>query len=215
MNRNPVHRRLLDFNNERSASHRFRRRRFERFLEALQVKKAESILDVGGSAQSWEGTGFEPDVTILNLELPQHPSEPFRWVQGDGCDLERFADQSFDIVFSNSLIEHVGDFERQMKLAEEIRRVGRKHWIQTPNKHFPMEPHFLFPFAQYMPPPVRRFIARKWPFSYIRMFKLDPDYQASHIWLLNRKQMAVLFPSSSILQERFLGLCKSLIAVQP
>jgi hypothetical protein len=55
------------------------------------------------------------------------------------------SDQEYDIAFSNSVIEHVGDWERQAAFASEIRRVGKNLWIQTPAKECPIEPHYLAP----------------------------------------------------------------------
>jgi hypothetical protein len=122
-------------------------------------------------------------------------------------------DKSFDIVFSNSVIEHVGPFEKQQLMANEIRRVGQSYWVQTPNKHFPLEPHFLFPFYQYLPHGARRVIAQRWPFSYPKLLDLDPIFEAEHIWLLAYFDMVSLFPDGKILREKVMGLTKSLIAV--
>ena len=66
---------------------------------------------------------------------------------GDATDLSPFKDKSFDIVHSNSVIEHLYNFENQKKMASEIMRVGQKHIVQTPNKYFFLEPHLsYFPF---------------------------------------------------------------------
>ncbi len=78
-------------------------------------------------------------------------------VKGDGRKLE-FDDSEFDIVFSNSVIEHVGSFEDQKKICEEILRVGKKFWVQTPSKSFFFEPHFLFPFFHWFPISIRKII---------------------------------------------------------
>ena len=72
----------------------------------------------------------------------------FKYVIGDACNLDMLSSKSFDIIYSNSVIEHVGR-ERQKEFANEIMRVGKKYWVQTPYKHFPVEPHFVFPFFQY------------------------------------------------------------------
>ena len=96
-----------------SISDTLRRSRFENFLLALQVKESDAILDVGGYQYCWEGSGLEKNVTILNIRLPRFQPKPYRWIQGDACRMDMFEDKYFDVVFSNSVIEHVGGFERQ------------------------------------------------------------------------------------------------------
>ena len=63
--------------------------------------------------------------------------------------MDFFKDKSFDAVFSNSVIEHVGTFEDQKMMANEVIRVTNFYFIQTPNLYFPIEPHFLVPFFQF------------------------------------------------------------------
>jgi len=177
------------------------------------VGRGDRILDVGGYAYFWDGSGLEQNVTILNVQLPQVRKGPFEWVEGDACCMGMFADQSFDVVFSNSVIEHVGAFERQAAMAREVRRVAGRFWVQTPYKHFPIEAHFVFPGFQYLPARLREVVAKGWPFSYAKMLGLDPIQEARHIWLLDRRRMSALFPDAELLLERFAGLPKALIAV--
>jgi hypothetical protein len=144
------------------------------------------------------------------------------WVtalRGDACDArEALAlagrETSFDLVFSNSLIEHVGGHARRVRLAEQIRGLAPRHWVQTPYRYFPLEPHWLFPGAQFLPARARVSIARSWPLVHTR-----PDNQAdareSVLWteLLGMTEMRTYFPDSRITWEQALGLPKSLIAV--
>lgn len=191
----------------------FRVKRFQKFIDILSISSTDEILDVGGSPEIWDGSGFEKNVTILNKNLPQDRSSAYNWVDGDACNMYKFANQSFDVVFSNSVIEHVGELNKQQEMASEIKRVGKKYWIQTPYKHFPIEIHFLFPFFQYLSKEIQLFLARKWPFSYAKNLNLDPEYEVEHIWLLDYKNISGLFPECDILKERFYGITKSLIAV--
>ena len=192
-------------------SRHYRQKRMLRLLKTMGLDSTSTILDVGGLPQTWIGTGFESRVTLLNLNFPRTKTEPFLYVTGNACDMRMFKDQSFDLVFSNSVIEHVGDFSKQKQMANEIYRVGKNYWIQTPNRHFPLEVHFLFPFFQYMPTPIRHFIAKTWPFSFSKIYNLDPIFEADHIWLLSASELQHLFPNGTLLKERFAGLIKSLI----
>lgn len=198
----------------RFISNTLRRRRFQEFLLILQVKQSDTILDVGGYQRFWEGSGLEKNVTILNIRLPESQPKPYRWVEGDACQMDMFEDRSFDIVFSNSVIEHVGGFKKQQHMANEIQRVAKKYWVQTPYKHFPIETHFVFPFYQYLPSPLRIAIVKTWPFSFAKLLDLDPVFEAENIWLLGYREMHALFPDARILRERFCGLTKSLVAVR-
>jgi len=195
-----------------NSKYSFRKNRLKLCFNILQITSNDSILDVGGNIYYWVGTGFEKNVTILNMQLPETLHNPFKWVQGDACAMSDFEVGSYDIVFSNSVIEHVGDFEKQKRMSQEVRRVGKKYWIQTPYRHFPIEMHFLIPFFQYLPKSKRKYIAKLYPFSFSKVFNLDTDYDLNHIWLLNKKNLKSLFPDSHIIEEKLFGFTKSLIA---
>ncbi|MDH5677236.1 MAG: class I SAM-dependent methyltransferase, partial [Nitrospinota bacterium] len=120
---------LFDHRRSNSLAARLRRKRFSLFRElAGKVERPIKILDVGGTADFWEKTGFlkdEPNVTITLYNLLANPSglpqlEP---VAGDARDMSRYPDDHFDIVFSNSMIEHLGEFEDQRRCASEMMRV--------------------------------------------------------------------------------------------
>ena len=121
-----------------------------------------TILDVGGYYHFWRDLPLQPQITLVNIDDPP-PSEElppnFTFVSGDGRSLP-FPAQSFDIVFSNSVIEHVGTYEDQQRFAQEVRRVGRSSCVQTPNRSFPLEPHFIGPSSPYLPRELQRFIFR-------------------------------------------------------
>lgn len=189
------------------------------FGETFQVSAESRILDVGGTASLWRLLPVAPRVTILNMPRANPDREEFDLVFGDGCALP-FSDQSFDIVFSNSTIEHVGDREKQQKFANEIRRVGRSYFVQTPNRWFPVEPHLLTPLIHWLPrswqlPIVRRFTVWEWmerPIEDRRRFYVE--HYLRDIRLLSGTQMMALFPGATILKERWLSLTKSVIVVK-
>lgn len=128
----------------------WRKRRFRLFISKIDPRPQDILLDVGGYPGTW--TPHPPLVAridCLNIHPvkwnPESaPNHSIRILIGDGCQLE-MSDQEYDIAFSNSVIEHVGDWERQAAFASEIRRVGKNLWIQTPAKECPIEPHYLAP----------------------------------------------------------------------
>jgi len=192
-------------------SARMRKKRLELFRKHIPIQAKATILDVGGSG-SWHWDALPEGVAITVLNICDKPPDcMFTYVKGSACDMGMFANGSFDIVFSNSVIEHLPTREDQERMAAEVRRVGKSYWIQTPNKHFPLELHLVFPFIQYFPERMRVAFAKIWPFSFQRMQGLDPVDDARAI-LLTRKTFRRLFPDATMLSERLLGLDKSLIA---
>ncbi len=84
--------------------------------------------------------------------------------------------------------------------AREIRRVSSRYFVQTPNRHFPIEPHYWLPFAQYTPKFVQDWLAAR--------FNVGEE-----INLLTAQELQDLFPDADIVRERFLRVTKSLIAI--
>ena len=210
---------LIDYKDPDSLVLRSRRKRFDFFLTQLdKLKKPVRILDVGGTQQFWDSMNFTDgsaiDVSLLNLSHQETGHPNFRSVVGDATDMKEFQDGHFDLVFSNSVIEHLFTWENQVKMAKEIRRVGKNYFVQTPNYWFPIEPHFVFPMFQYLPKSVR--------VSLISNFKLGnhPKYddrelaakKVEEVKLLSIGQMKRLFPDGSIYRDKFYGLNKSIVA---
>lgn len=113
----------------------FRTRRMKSFKEIFRVTKTTKILDVGGTYFNWTLVPDLPIPIIVNVSYPENDNKQTTWIVADGRRL-LFADRSFDIVFSNSVIEHLGTFENQLLFAKECRRVGRRYYVQTPNRWF-------------------------------------------------------------------------------
>jgi SAM-dependent methyltransferase len=124
-----------------------------------------------------------------------------------------FHDCQFDIVYSNSVIEHVGAIDQMVRMASEVRRVGRRYFVQTPYRYFPVEPHFVFPMFQFLPLSIRTLLVQNFNLGWIAR---QPDRkQAANevrsINLLSRRELQSLFPDGQMMEERLLGLTKSLI----
>jgi hypothetical protein len=189
------------------------------FERTFQISSRTRILDVGGSPLIWSFATVRPQLTILNLPTALDPAgASASLVAADGCRLP-FQDVAFDIVFSNSVIEHVGA-GLQQQFASEISRVGRRYWVQTPNRRFPVEPHLMLPLIHYLPKPLQRAIAGRFTIWQLlaRPSKAQRRYYTEHflneLKLLDRRELQCLFPDAQILNERMAGLAKSLIAVR-
>lgn len=189
------------------------------FEKTFRISSTTRILDVGGSPLIWQFARVQPQLTFLNLPSALEPgTRGERLVAGDGRLLP-FKDKAFDIVFSNSVIEHVGTRVDQQRFAREIARVGRRYWVQTPNRHFPFELHLMLPLVHHLPKSwqrliVNRFTVWQWVVrpseaqraAYIHHFLYELN-------LLGRKELAAIFPEARILSERIMGLAKSLVAI--
>ena len=210
---------LADNSRPDSMASRMRRKRFALFLSLLEsVEGPVRILDIGGTQQFWNVMmGSEPTrlrITLLNVVHQTVSSSAFVSAVGDARHLEGIGDGEFDVVFSNSVIEHVGTYEDQRRMADEVRRVGKRYFVQTPNRRFPIEPHFLFPFFQYLPVAARAWLLSSFNVGWYRRI---PDKQAARrevesIQLLTRSRFAKLFPGATLYEEKILGLTKSFVA---
>jgi len=195
----------------------FRERRFQFFLSLIKtLPRPIRILDIGGSNFFWEKMNFTqmPGIkfTLLNLYPQEVPGENFTAVVGDATQLP-FKDKEFDLVFSNSVIEHLFTKENQLKMANEIRRVGNNYFIQTPNLYFPIEPHWLFPFFQFFPIGVRVFLTQHfniggYPKTNNRAKALE---RVNEVRLLSKKEITELFPDGNCYEEKFFSLTKSFV----
>ncbi len=155
------------------------------------------MLDVGCGALGLRG--LEPELDITGVDLAERPDYPGQFVRADAASGLPFADDEFDLVYSSSVIEHVPPLRRQ-GFANEVRRVGRGWFVQTPALSFPIEPHSLLPFAHWLPVALRR--------PYWR-FGAAGDWE--EISLLSRRELEALFGPA--LPERVGPLAKSWVCV--
>jgi len=190
----------------------FRNRRMKLFMERFRITAQTTVLDMGGSVFNWMLLPIRPRITILNISNPEDGPEWAHYVVADGCNTG-LSSGSFDVVFSNSVIEHVGGIERQRQFAAECMRCGRGFFVQTPNRWFPVDTHTLAPFIHWFPQRIFRRLVRFSP--RLVLFKSSrrelEDFR--NLRLLARRDLQELFPGAQIIQERFWGIPKSLIAV--
>jgi hypothetical protein len=195
----------------------FRTKRVRRFLETFRPDRNVRILDVGGTPQFWT-VPVEAHITLLNLK----PLEDYELaylqpnmtaVVGDATRLP-FEDREFDIVFSNSVIEHVATYENQQAFAREAQRVGKGYWVQTPAYEFPVEPHYFTPFVHWLPKNWQRRLLRNFTLWGImgRPNKAVVEMALAELRLLTRMEFRSLFPEAELWIERCLDLPKSYTA---
>jgi hypothetical protein len=198
----------------------FRGRRMRSFVGILKIRSGAQVLDLGGAPAIWEHVSVPLEITLLNLpgalstgerEILQSPSlghHTFHLVEGDACNVSQFGDGSFDLVFSNSVIEHVGPAAKQEEFAHEVLRLGKSYWVQTPSKWFPIEAHSGMPFYWFYPEWLRLALMKSWR-------KRLPAWWADYIGatrVLSRRRMAALFPNGRTRVEYFLGFPKSYVS---
>lgn len=197
----------------------FRRKRTELFLRTFRPDATTRILDVGGYVFDWWNVvPIDSEIVILNPDRPALSSPmPGRYtlMDGDGRHLP-FADGQFPVVYSNSVVEHLCTWQDQQQFASEIRRVGRGYFVQTPNRWFPIEPHFVTLFVHFLPRAICRRVIR---FLSIRGWVrrgdgIDLKQMADELRLLNKRDVQRLFPDAEIHRETLFGLTKSWIAIR-
>lgn len=184
-------------------TNRFRQQRMRKLLELVPSDRPVRILDLGGTADYWRALPglygrSNVEITVLNLGAEEQQDSNLVVKPGDACNTG-LSDGSFDIVHSNSVIEHVGDYERMAAMAREVRRLASAYFVQTPNLWFPIEPHYKLPAVHWLPGPLKKALTGD-----------DPK----RVRLISARQMQRLFPDGQIWREKYLGLTKSLVAIR-
>ncbi len=208
-------RRLADSEHPGSVAARLRQRRWNQVLERFPDLGEMRVLDLGGTVEHWQHCPVRPaSLTVLNLFAQESSSDSVVVAVGDACSPPpSIESETFDLVYSNSVLEHVGGHQRRAEMADVVTRLGDRHWVQTPNRYFPIEPHWLFPMFQYLPVGARAWITERWPLGYYRGQGRQAVEEVLSTELIGPKEMRFLFPDSTVLAERVLGCPKSLIAI--
>jgi hypothetical protein len=203
-----------------------RNRRLVALIEALAagLDRPVEVLDVGGAVFFWT-TIPEPvrrrcHIRLLNLPgaydwLPPEEEalkQEFELLVGDARELGRFADQSMDLVVSNSVIEHVGAWPDMERAGAEVRRVGRRGWVQVPAFEFPIEQHWLRPFVHWLADPIQIAILGRIHGHMRGKTRAQRLMEVHHMRPLTRGQLQTLMGNASLQTERLLLLPKSHIA---
>jgi len=210
---------IADASRPGSLAARARERRWLAFEAAFPEFTDMSVIDLGGTADFWASIPRRPaHLTVLNPAVGSGSLLPWAdLVVGDACiPPDALAGRSFDLVYSNSTIEHVGGHSRRQLFAEVVRRLGDHMWIQTPYRYFPIEPHFVIPWFQHLPVAARCTVASRWPLmpSQFPTGPTEITAEVLAIELLSITEMKAYFPEATIEFERVAGMVKSLIALR-
>lgn len=202
----------------RSLGARSRRRRWNTFRAHFPDIESMSVVDLGGTVEYWLRAPVRPRaVHVLNLE--DAPASVPDWITVDLGDATA-ADLpsrlgSYDLVYSNSVIEHVGGHERRKLFVANVTKLAPRHWIQTPYRYFPVEPHWVCPFMQYLPLGWRARLGKRWPLVHTKARDLRSAVEAQlSVELLDITAMRYYFADSQIVHDRLAGLVKSVVAVK-
>jgi hypothetical protein len=181
------------------------------FMDLMPAGEGTRVLDLGGQPEIWEAVAPKLSLLILNVpgvavtEFPSH--HQVTYVEGDACAMEGYEPKSFDMVFSNSVIEHVGDSAHRRDFAQNARSLGLSYWVQTPSRWFPVEAHCGMPFWWQYPAPLRRWFIRKWRLKLPAWTEM-----VEGTTVLSKAEMRTLFPEATIIVERLFGFPKSYVA---
>ena len=214
---------LADNRDPESLACRLRQDRLREFTALLpEDGRAIRILDAGGTPEFWgrhrAQLPSETEITVLNLAFDGQCDLPgISRIRGDARDMSMFRDGEFDFCFSNSVIEHAGTFQDQLRMAGEIRRVAKGYFVQTPNEYFPLEPHFLVFGWQFAPVGLRASLLQRGDRGWMKRVE-DPALArevVQSIRLLSARKLRKMFPDGEIYRERIGGLTKSIVAWRP
>ncbi|MES2003073.1 MAG: methyltransferase domain-containing protein [Bacteroidota bacterium] len=203
------------------------RMRKDRFLkiqknieDLIQEKGTIKILDIGGEIGYWKNIGWQNEHTtiyLLNLDtgttLKDEPG--FIHISGNALHLP-YEQGAFDLVFSNSVIEHVGSKENQQVFANEVRRVCGRYIVQTPSFWFPLEPHSLLPLFQFIPHSLRAYLIMWFNINY---FPKAATYAealtvSKSTIMFSKSRFQQLFPEATMQVEKLMGIPKSYTVIK-
>lgn len=187
-----------------------RGKRMALFERIMQPKSGMKVLDLGGQPMIWDVIKTELNITCINLPgvaVQKHPTHhKITFIEGDACHMPQIRPGDFDLIFSNSVIEHVGDASKRLQFANEVQRLSAKYWIQTPYKYYPIEAHNGMPFWWLYPQSVRDNFIKKWRVelpAWTEMVETTDIVEAN--------EFRELFPKAKFLRE-WIIFPKSLIA---
>jgi len=221
-----------DLTNTKSLRSKLRKKRirhlvnFISFIIAKEKLKTIQICDIGGTYRFWlifpfeKFNGINFEITLVNLEKTMKSEQEkyrklinksnIRFIEeiGNGCDMSHKEDNSYHLLHSNSVIEHVGGWSNIKKFVAESKRIGKRHFVQTPNYWFPIEPHYFLPLVHFFPRPIHTRLIMH--FKKRNFDRATSNFEENR--MLSKREFKYLYPDSRIIIEWFYFLKKSFTA---
>ncbi|RPJ37968.1 MAG: class I SAM-dependent methyltransferase [Planctomycetaceae bacterium] len=201
-----------------------RKRKLELFHETMRPAPSMRVLDLGAEIESagddcckfMDQYPWKRMITAANID-PRHVEKIARRypeveaVVADARSLP-WPDKHFDIVYSNAVIEHVGTFEDQKRMASEVMRVGKRWFITTPNRWYPFEFHLRLPFVTWLPGDAYLRCGRIIRYNHVRK-RYVTGADCSGIRLMTAGELMRCFSGGRVIKQRVTFMAETLIAV--
>lgn len=205
-------------------SHISRQRKLELFNRTMKPSGQIKVLDIGAEInpdgdrglQLTDSYPWKNNLSAVNLSsehismIKQYYPEIEATV-GDACK-SPWPDKYFDVIYSNTVIEHVGDFTKQKKMASEITRVGKRWFVTTPNRWYPFEFHLRLPFVTWLPGNSYLKVGKLVSYNHVKK-RYSFGINQNGLRLLSAKEMRRFFPTSKIIKQRITFMAETLIAI--
>ena len=218
---------MCNYSDEESIAYKLRVERGKKIIAMIDRTFLSlggvKIADIGGSEKYWSilPKGYlkarNVSITIINLgdECKIIDHSTFDYIKGDGRNLTFIPNNTFDLLHSNSVIEHVGCWECQQDFANEVNRISKSYYIQTPYFYFPIDPHSMIPFFQFLSDDIKIRLLENFDIGHYRKQNREGAIEiVDSTKMLNRQEFETLFPNANVEYEKFLGIPKSLIAIK-
>lgn len=180
-------------------SYQVRRQTFDLFMETMKPTSSSTVLDIGVTSDSnyQESNFFEKfypyksQIVCVGTERAAHLEIDYpglRFIQVEPGEPLPFSDKEFDFVFSNAVVEHVGNAEDQTRFVGEACRIAKRVFVTTPNRWFPIEHHTGVPLFHYFPKRLYRKVLHSTP---LRYWSFEQNLN-----ILTLSELTALFPST-------------------
>lgn len=156
-------------------SRQWKARKIERLLGLEAGSQPIRLLEIGvgsGGIAHYFATHPSGRYTVEGVDVVDNrtAADSFHFTKVAGVELP-FESESFDVVLTNHVIEHVGDADAQRAHLAEARRVLKRNgigYLAVPNRWMLVEPHYRLAFLSWLP--------TSWRSPYLRMSGKGEEY---------------------------------------